>query len=120
MDLISEYIDQSKIFDQAQVNLSLLHHLIDSRISAVSYLTEMINRYPINNGLEIVNNFIKELKLLQELHTNVLPDFNANESFWTTDILKQQIHVLDQALILEMNTIELIEEALINGQITLE
>ncbi len=119
-DHISQFIQSNKKFTQYRVNLSLIHHLIDAKIAAVSYLTEMINSFPINHGLEIVNNFIKELKILQELHTNVLPDFYADEISWTSDILEQQIHVLDQVLVLETNTVELIEEALANGQINVE
>jgi len=112
IDHISGYIQNNKRFDQIQVNLSLINILIDARISAVNYLGEMVNRYPIKSGLIIINNYLKELQLLQELHTDILPVFNDHPSVWTSDILTRHVHILKGVMKLEFETLELLEEAL--------
>jgi hypothetical protein len=111
-NLLINYVQESRKFDRSEVNLSLLHTFIDARKAAANYLTEMINMFPIENGLMIINNYLKELQLLQELHEKVLPGFNDNASAWTSDILKKQIQTIENVIKLERENIELIKEAL--------
>ncbi len=112
IDQISKYIQHDKAFDQIQVNLSLINILMDARISAINYLGEMVNKFPINNGLTIINNYLKELQLLEELHTDILPGVDEHQSAWTSDILTRQIHILKGVMKLESENVELLQEAL--------
>lgn len=103
---------KTKIFAEYEVNLTIFNILSDSRTAALGYLDSMKNK--IKRADLIINNYKKEVALLEDTQKNILPSFNSKPKCWTEDILNKQIDVLTQILRIEKETIDLFEEELKN------
>jgi hypothetical protein len=104
---LKKYSTKSKAFEEYEVNLTIFDYLIESRQTAKKYLTSMINK--LKKGNVIVENYKKEVELLLNTRTNILPSYESTSKNWTTEIINHQIEILTQVLDIERETIELIE-----------
>jgi len=66
----------------------------------------------INSGEKIIDNYRKEVRLLEDLVRKVLPSYDSGQKEWTSDIISKQVNTLSQLLSLEKESIGLIEEEL--------
>lgn len=60
----------------------------------------------------IIDNYKKEVDILKDAQTNILPSFDSKPKNWTREIINKQIDILTQVLNIEKETIDLIEEEL--------
>jgi hypothetical protein len=111
---IEKYASKSspQKFDVHEIQSILLIYLMDSRRSACNYITEMNNSYRINEADKIIDNYRNEVKLLEDLHQNVIPPYNSKPEDWTKEILNKQIDSLHKVLDLEKQSIQKIKELL--------
>lgn len=101
---------ESKKFEEHEVNLTFFNTLLDSRQAAVNYLESMNDK--MKQGNLIIANYIREVNLLKNAQKNILPSFDSKPEAWTEDIIRTQIDILSQTLIIEKESIDLIEEEL--------
>lgn len=99
-------------FQEHEVNLTMVISLLDSRRAASDYLIMMNKSHPMNKGALIIDNYKKEVALLDTLFRNVLPAYDSGQKEWTADILKKQMDTLSQILEIEQESIGFIEEEL--------
>ncbi len=99
-----------KVFEEYEVNLTLFDCLLDTRQAAVKYLTILNDSDIVKNGSLIIENYKKEVEILKDTKVNILPSFDSKPTKWTKNILSKQINTLNQVLILEKESIELITD----------
>ena len=68
----------------------------------------------MKKGNLIVDNYEKEDELLKNTQKNILPSFESDPKNWSEEIINHQIDILTQVLKIEKETIELIEDEIIN------
>ncbi len=103
---------RTKIFAEYEVNLTIFNYLLDSRKAAVGYLASMNNKMKRANL--VIDNYRKEVDLLEETQKNILPSFDSEPQSWTEDIINKQIDILTQISGVEKENIDLFEEELKN------
>jgi hypothetical protein len=106
--------NKTKMFEEYEVNSTIFKYLLDSRQAAVGYLTLMNKDNAMKSGDLIIENYKKEVDLLKDLESNVLPSFDSIKENWTKDIINRQVDILNQALSIEKETIDLIEQEIKN------
>jgi hypothetical protein len=97
-------------FEEHEVNLTMIYNLMDARRAAVDYLVMMNLSQTISIDEKIIENYRKEVRLLEDLVRNVLPSYDSGQKEWTSDIISKQVDALTRLLRLEKETIVLIEE----------
>ena len=114
MDALNRHSSKLKegVFEEHEVNLTLVIGLLDSRRAAIEYLHLMNRNHALNSGDIIIDNYKKEAAILENLLGKVLPSFDTGQKEWTAEIIKKQVDTLSQVLELEEDTIVLIEEEL--------
>jgi hypothetical protein len=55
----------------------------------------------MKRGDLIIENYKKEVALLKDLESNVLPSFDSKKENWTKDIINSQADTLNQVLSIE-------------------
>lgn len=103
---------KTKLFAEYEVNLTIFNYLLDSRRAAVKFLISMNGM--MKKGELIVDIYKREVEILENTKKNILPSFDSKPKSWTKNIIKKQIDILSQTLVLEKEAIELIQEELIN------
>ena len=101
---------ESKEFKEYEINLTIFNYLADSRKAALKYLSSMKDR--IKNSETIINNYKKEVELLEETRQNILPPFSTDAKSWTEEIINKQTDILTQTLRIEEETLKLFEKEL--------
>ncbi len=102
--------DNKKIFDEDEVHVLLIDCLLDARKAAVGYLTSMNKK--LKKGSLIINNYKREVKLLQIARNSIIPSVQSKPESWTQEIIEKQIDTLINVLVIEKENIKLIEEEL--------
>jgi hypothetical protein len=98
------------VFKEYEVNLTIFNYLLDSRKAAVGYLASMNDKMKRSNL--IIDNYKKEVELLEETQKNIIPSFKSEPKSWTEDIINKQIDILTKVLSIEKDSIDLFEEEL--------
>jgi hypothetical protein len=114
IEVLHKYSESKKKFDKIEENWTLFNILLDARRSAYNYLNKHIDLINLRKGKEIITNYKKEVKILSDLQTNILPNHDSKSKEWTSEILNKQIDCLAKVLEIERENIELIEKVLDN------
>ena len=108
---LKSYSASKKSFEPYEINLTMLYVLADARLAAFKYLEDIANRFRLQHSHTVINNYQKEHSLLKKL-IGKLPDFDDTVSAWNSEIINEQINVIEKALQIEQETIELLEDSL--------
>ena len=101
-------------FDKIEENLTLFNFLIDSRRSAGKYFGMINDNLNLKMGGEIIDNYKKEVEILSGVQDNILPKFDSKPRDWSKKIISKQIDSLRNALDIEQNVIEIIQDEIKN------
>lgn len=104
--------DEKLLKERTEVNVTIFYILLDARWAAVNYLESVNASGKFKIGGRIIDNYKTEVRLLNDFNSILLPSFQTEPIILTEDLAGKQIDVLSEALLIEKETIGLIEEVL--------